>query len=267
MKLNKIMLFFYIALPASVLMRVFQLFYTVDTKTGFFKPEYKTAAYLILAFIFVFCVALVILSFTCCKSPDTLPKKNLPLAAGSLFAAAALFCELYSELYGIRLNLYTSTPQWQRLLLGAAGILTVLYFLLYGLSAVFPIKLPPLLAVLPAVYMIVRIICSFVAISSLALISDNLLVIAAYCLLLLFFLAFGKLYNNVGNERNFRRLLAFGLTAVILCFTQSVPHIIINAVTDGGYLHTSNLANVSLAAMGTFTLLFLIFYFYGKNRE
>lgn len=59
--------------------------------------------------------------------------------------------------------------------------------------------------------------------------------------------------------------MASGLVSVVLCFTQAVPHIIINLVTDNGYLHTSNAANLSLLGFGLFIAAFTFSHFSLKN--
>lgn len=51
MKYEKILLFSSIALPAVMLMRFLQLFFTVDVKTGFFKSEYEDAGRCLLVLI------------------------------------------------------------------------------------------------------------------------------------------------------------------------------------------------------------------------
>ena len=83
--------------------------------------------------------------------------------------------------------------------------------------------------------------------------------------MLLFFLSFGKLYNGIDTERNFRKLMASGLVSAVLCFTQSIPHIIINLVTDNGYLHTSNADNFSVLSFGMFIAVFTFSHFSAKN--
>ena len=69
MKYKKILLFSGIALPASVLLRFLQLVFTVDTKTGFFKPEYKETGYYLLILIIVCAAVTAALCFTTHRKP------------------------------------------------------------------------------------------------------------------------------------------------------------------------------------------------------
>ena len=92
-----------------------------------------------------------------------------------------------------------------------------------------------------------------------------MLVLAAYSLSLLFFISFGKLYNGIDPEYNFRKLMATGMAAVILCLTQSVPYFIINVLTGGVYRHTSVSCNFALLATGIFAAVFIFSHFSYSN--
>lgn len=259
MKYKKIVLFFCIALPLCTLMRFLQLAFTVDTETGFFKPEYKTVGCYLLAFILAFCAVTVVLCFTGHRNPEHPPKKNIFISLSSILFALATGAQLLSESFSGTVRL------WQSALLIITGFAAVVFFFAYGISGFVKFKIPPVFFVAPAAYFIMRIICDFTSVSSLALITDNMLLLAAYCFNLLFFICFGKLYNKIDTEYNFRRMLAVGMGSVILCFTQSIPHFIINIVTGNGYCHTSLVCNASLFAGGLFIAAFIFSHFSYKN--
>ena len=259
MKYKKILLFSGIALPASVLLRFLQLVFTVDTKTGFFKSEYKETGYYLLILIIVCAAVTAALCFTTHRKPENPPKKSLPLAIVSFLTAVITGVEIFSESFS------GTVMHWQTSLLMLAGIAAIAFFTVYGISLVSDFKLPPISAAVPVIYFIIKVICVFTSISSLALITDNVLMLAAYCVMLLFFLCFGKLYNGIDREYNFRKLQASGFASAILCFTQSIPHIVINLLNGNSYQHTSNISNISLLAYGLFTAVFTLVFFSLKN--
>ena len=76
MKYKKIVLFFFLTLPLSLLLRTLQLFFTVETDTGFFKIEYKTVGFYFLALIIAVCVSMAIICFTGHRNPEHPPKIN-----------------------------------------------------------------------------------------------------------------------------------------------------------------------------------------------
>ena len=58
-----------------------------------------------------------------------------------------------------------------------------------------------------------------------------------------------------------------GFASVLLCLTQSVPHIIFNLSNGGAYRHTSNISNISLLVYGLFTAAFTLAHFSLKNTS
>lgn len=261
MKYEKILLFSSIALPAVVLMRFLQLFFTVDVKTGFFKSEYEDAGRCLLVLIALGCAAVAVLCLTSHRNPENPPKKNLVTAVFSFITAAVTAIEILSESFA------GTVMRWQSSLLMLMGLAAAAFFVAYGISLISDFTLPPISAVIPVFYFIIKVICVFTSVSSLALITDNILMLAAYCTLLFFFLCFGKLYNGIDREYNFRKLQASGFASVLLCLTQSVPHIIFNLSNGGAYRHTSNISNISLLAYGLFTAAFTLAHFSLKNTS
>ncbi len=259
MKYSKIILFFGITLPASILMRFLQILFTVDATTGFFKNEYNKMGFYLLVVILAACACLAVICFTGHRNPEHPPKMNPVLSISSCLLAVVTFIELFSGSFP------RMVMKWQLVLLVITGIAASVYFAVYGLSSLIKYKLPPLSAVIPAIYFIVKIICTFTSISSLALISDNIMLLSVYCVAMLFFLCFGKLYNSIDNEYNFRKLMASGLVAVVLCLTQAIPHFVINIFTDNVYLHTSNIANLSVLCLGIFIAVFTFSHFSLSN--
>ena len=260
MKLNKIFVFFAAALPISVLLRLFQIRFTVDMATGFFKREEAAVGILLLCLIGAACLALAIFSRFAFRMPE-IRKKNLPEAIASLLCAGALIYELASESFA------GTVLSWQLTLLTLVGIAAVLVFLAHSASLFAGFPLPKILFLIPPFYFIVQIICTFTSISSLALISDYILLMATYCVGLLFFLNYGKLQNDVDPEHTFRKFLGSGLCFTLLAATQSLPYFVFNFLLKQDYPHTSLSANLSALAFGIFAAVSLFTCFCGKREE
>lgn len=260
MKYKKILLFFCIALPSSILMRLLELYFTIDTKTGFFKTEYKSMGYYLLIFIIAFCAVSAVLCFTSHRNPEHPPRKNRLVGAASVLMAVGIGTELIND-FAVSPN----NIKWQTFIVIISGLASAVFFVIYGIGMFVKINMSPVCTAIPVVYFTARIICSFTAVSSLALITDNVLMLTAYCVALLFFLCFGKLYNKIDVDYNFRKLMASGFACVILCLTQAVPHIIINITTQNGYLHTSNASNIALLITGIFVGTFTFSHFSFNN--
>lgn len=261
MKLNKIMSFFCIGLPICVCLRIFQIVFTIELETGFYLNEFTTIGKVISSVIFVFCGLLCLYSFKYYKSPENPPKQNMLLSVISIGLAAATILQTFGD------SSYVLTLPWQVLIMRIIGVVSAAYFVMFGLKYYIKFDYPPLLNIVPCLFMIVRTIFIFINTSSLAHISDNVFLIAAYCAVLFFFVNFAKLYNDIDNEKNFRKLLASGLVSVSLCLTQSLPHIVVNLASGNKYLHVSHIANGSVLLMGIFVLTFLVSHFYIGNKD
>lgn len=165
MKYEKILLFSSIALPAVVLMRFLQLFFTVDVKTGFFKSEYEDAGRCLLVLIALGCAAVAVLCLTSHRNPENPPKKNLVTAVFSFITAAVTAIEIFSESFA------GTVMRWQSSLLMLMGLAAAAFFVAYGISLISDFTLPPISAVIPVFYFIIKVICVFTSVSSLALIT------------------------------------------------------------------------------------------------
>lgn len=256
MQYKKIMTFFSVVLPLSVAVRFVQLKFTIETDTGFFKFGFEDIGNFMLALIFGFAIASAVFGAFTRRSPKSLPEGNVFMAVSALGYALSVAIVVLTESHSA-----VSVLAWQSALLRITGILSVVFFAAFGISIFLGFRIPNICTIIPVFYLILRIICDFSAISSLAMISDNLILMGAYCTGLWFMLQFAKLYNGVNPKNQEKRLLAGGLASVVLCFTQSLPHILINAFSEENYLHTSVSENLSVLFMGIFILTFIIVYF------
>ena len=200
MNYKKIMIAFCTALPLSIALRFAGLWFTVETKTGFFKHHLEPIGNYMLFIIFLIAFTVGVFGFLNTKKPETPPKTNL-------FTSIASFVYAISILYEIFTDDITSTSvlPWQITLLRITGILSAVFFVIYGATAFIKFKLPDICTTLPILYLVLRIICDFTAISSLATISDNLILMGAYCTSLWFMLQFAKFYNLADQEKNHKK--------------------------------------------------------------
>ena len=259
MRYNKILTIFSVLLPLSVILRIFQLIFTVDTKTGFFLREYEKSGGIMLGGILIFALAAALFPLISHRSPDHAPEINIFLTVSSFLLAFSILLELFTESFPVTVQL------WLVIILRITGLASAAFFVCLGLSKIASVNIPPLLFIVPLIYLLVRIICDFTAISALALISDNFILMAAYCSCLWFMLNFAKLYNGIDTDYNSRKLMSSSMLASLLCFTQSVPHLLINSVTKNSYMHTSFQVNFNVLLMGVFILCFMLSHFSKKN--
>ena len=260
MKYKNIIFLFAVFLPVSIVLRLMQLSFTVDYSTGFFIKEFETNGNAMLWVVLALCLAPAVFALFSHRNPEKPPKKNIAVSVASIMAAFSVVYELFFEEFSM------AVLNWQITPVKVAGIVTTAFFICFALQGFIKFKIPDICTAIPVIYYILRMICDFTTISSLALISENLIVMLTYSMILLFMLQFAKLYNGIDAEYNFRKLLATGLSAVIMCFTQTVPHIILKLSTGYSFMHTSLATNVNIFFMGIFIAVFVFSHFsYGNS--
>ena len=261
MLLRKFTLFFLITLPLSAVLRFFQLKFIVDPKNGFFYPEFETIGIISTVIIFLVVAAAVIFSFSIFRSPESTPKANIILNIASVALGGVIIVSTLFE------NTPVTTSQTLTSLKGIFAVLAAAYFIAAGTQKYLNFKLPEIFCCLPVIYFILRAISKFTVIASIALITDNLMLIAAICSLMLFFLHYAMLYNNMDLEKNFRKLLATGTAAALFSITQSAVYFIYNGITAFEQSHTSVFVNLELLVAGIYVIIFLFSHFAQKKVD
>lgn len=257
MKYGKILTFFSVSLLASIVIRFLQLLFMVEHKTGFFFPQFIKLGYGLMAFVALLCVALFLVCFKCERKPTKLPKTNFAPPSFSVALSVALAADLLiTSSYVLGL---------QRIVLILTGILATVYFLCFGIFGFLGKNLNNIFTVAPAIYFIARVVYYFSAVSSISFVSDNILLLSTYCLVLLFMLNFAKLYNNIDEKHNHNKIMAYGFISSLLCFTQSVPDIVVQIVSDNSYNRTPLAENIVVFLIGLFIITFTLSYFSYEN--
>lgn len=240
---------------AALLLRFTQIFTMIDYKTGFYKRDYSVFGLIITVLVVVLCVAAAIFSHKSLSINKFETVNAMPLISG--FVSASLIYEIFAEKFVLQ------GMGWQVILIKVCGLAAALYFLAVALSFVLKFEIPDLLHAVPTFYMIMRIICSFISISSLSLIAENIFFIATLCCLLLFFVSYAAFYCLDDHDKtlNFRTVLACSL-----CYVTAASNIFANLFMESGYNHISLHSQLVLMA---FALYISAFSFTGifETRE
>ncbi len=254
MNFKKIFIAFCVGLPLCIAARIVQLTVVIENSNGFYKSGYELLGNALVVVVALVCVGLAVIAFKAYKAPECAPKTNIVMTVAAICVAVALICETFFE------NMPQTMLPWQMLTIKAVTLFCGVYFLAFAIQGITNIKLPAILHAVPCVYAILKTVFTFINISSLALISDNVLLMSSYCVLMLFFINFGKLYNGLDKELNFRKILATGLIGATLCGTQSVSVLAVN-VFGKGYTHSDTSVMFTLLVFGFFIVAFLVSHF------
>ena len=258
MKQNNIMLFFLIALPVCLVLRFLQLCFTIESNTGFFINETKNFGPILLLMILLCTSSVAVFSWLTFVRPNNPPKTTMFMSISSFALSLSVFVELV-------FNNAVAAISWQSALLKLLSFAVIAYFIVFALSKFIEIQIPEIASSVTVLYTIIRMICDFTSISKLALISDNILLIFSYCAVLTFFLNYTKLACHTDNDKSFKVILSSGLASVVLCFTSSIPNLLVNLILKNGYHHSSLLTCVTFLFLGIFIFSYIFSYFSKDN--
>lgn len=232
--------------------RVLQLAEIVEYENGFFTEEKRVFGVVLSVLIVFVCGAVAFLNGKAVKSYEHPPKNNIFLSIGAGLLAIALLNEAFNQDFPV-----TVTP-FQIGITRMVTVITAAYFIVWAVSCFVKITFGPMVHIIPIIYLIIKTIFTFIGISSLALISDNALLMAGYCLSMLFFINYGKLFNGINRENNARKLLGVGFPASIICISQSVSYFLVNIFGKEKYMHSDLDVIFTLLFIGLFILTFVI---------
>lgn len=259
MKYKKIMLFSAVVMFVNILLRAFQILFTIESQTGFFKIEYSFEGKIILFLIFCFGVLASLFAYTAHRHPEKPANTNKLMSVISFITALTIVLLVLFEINPILLN------GWWVVLLKISEISSIAFFVVFGLQNFIKIEIKKIFYTIPCAYLIIKLICSFTSVASLSLISESILLLAAYCSSLWFMLQLAKFYNKIDGEKNFRGMLASAIASVIFCYTKALPELAISIFKTSTYFHTPLVENLHVFFIGSFILIFTLTNFSYKN--
>ncbi len=228
----------------ALALRTLQIFTVIDKETGFYKVDKNGIGVFLTVSVAVLCAVCAIVAKNSDAELSKTDRPNLINLIISGVAALTLFYELFSE------KIVTNGFSWQIAALKITGLLAAAYFVLLVISPFLNFAIPEICHTFPAFYMVIRIICSFINISSLSLIAENIFLIAAYCCLLLFFITYAS--QKCRLDLSDTSLYMRGVLCFIVCLVTSLPNLIVNMTSLGGYSHIPLSSQVVLTALTVF---------------
>lgn len=252
MSFKRMISVFGIGLLLCTVFRVLKLAEIVEYESGFFTEEKRVFGIVLSILIVLVCGAVAFLNGKVVKTYEYPPQNNIFLFVGAGLLAVSLLNEAFNQDFPV-----TVAP-FQIGITRMAAVIAAAYFIILALSFFVKITFKPMVHIIPIIYFIIKTIFTFIGISPLALISDNALLMAGYCLSMLFFINYGKLFNGINCENNARKLLGVGFPAAIICISQSVAYFLVNIFGKEKYTHSDLDVMFTLLFIGLYIIAFTI---------
>ncbi len=252
MRFKHIMIFFWSALPLCMLLRTLQLIFTVEGRTGFIKQQYSAMGNFMTVVICAAVAAVAACASTVNRGTCTIQNVRPGVAFASFAVAVTTIYEISSS---IGVNSFINT------LYVATGFVCAVFFMAYGIKGIYSYKLPAVTFIIPVIHFITKLVCTFINISSIALITENIFIVFTQCAVLIFMLEFAKLANNIGEGKNYKKLLGSGVAAIMLCAVSSVPPLVAAAIESNLVIHQAVHSIISTGFMGVYIFTVVMSHF------
>ena len=250
MKHKFIVTYFILALSTLSVARVFQILFLLEPTTGFYKAEYSSAHVLYIAFFICVIIVLGAFAFSSRRMPTHAPKVDRFLSVISFVVAISFAVSSAVDL----VNGLSST----KMLSALFSLLAVIFFVLYGLSGISNIKVPPVVVLFVFPVWGFRLVSSFISFTGMANISENIYDILMLCVNLFFFVTMAKILCGVYVIKNIRHIFQVGLIASLLCIICSAPRYFVVLIGQQDMLHESTTLDISVLATGLFIAAFTL---------
>ena len=259
MKHQRLFVFSLFSLISIIIIRCIQLIFLTDNKTGFFTAGLEgigTALTVLLVALIGLSAVMVFLNKK--EKIDPIPSPSYFLGGSLIFAGLAHIIEPLLGTEGL-----ATVPQilltLRLIMLPVAGAV----FIYFGLAVILE-KNPHFgLSVLIVLSLVIRLMTSFISFTGMSNISENMFDVLMLISTLVFILFFSKAVCGISRSNNYRRLIAFGVTAVLFTAASSLPTIIVSLFGGNSLSHTP----VDSPVTGVFTALFITAYLFNICRE
>lgn len=221
MKFSYINFYFLVSLIVSVTIRVLQLVFTIDPTTGFVKEQYSSVSFAITGVVIAAAAIAVLFSLFYAGSADS--KRNDGFFTG--VAAIILSLGICTEMVG-RIAEENAKGNLGLSVFDIFSLSAAVFFAVYGLSVFFKFRLHGIYYAIPIVYFTGKLVCMFINVAYLALITDNIFLIAGACFTLMFMLELGKKKNGYDKSKVNKKLLASALGTVFFNTVTVLPQLI-----------------------------------------
>ena len=282
------LLFTALVMALALPLRIWQQIYLVESETGFWAVGGSRVSIALLyvamgLLIAVPCFASLTqrrrLSIDLERRPRTGEGLAAFVAAAAITigAASALYFSLSvfsgrAVVYGVApdpnamMQFYIRSGAIAALLEAFFAALSALFFVNLALADLRPEKeiyLNRLLALMPVLWMVARVLRRFSRTIAYLRVSDLFITIAALVLLLIFLLAFAQILSGINSAGREWRLAAAGIPAAALLLLGFLPRVVAYRFVDGLVPSQDAVRELADPAMA----LFIVVFIYGRIRQ
>ena len=241
-----------------LLLRALQLLTLIDGSTGFGKVGREYTGLNITVYLITGLVAVAIFVLTSFFS------KRQPVSAPdmSLSPSLSVFCFIMVLYHLFGVGAYLLSGKEITTTFGALYLIflsvSIVFYILYGISGFSSVKFPKLLSVAPVLLCGYNLISAFIGYTGMANISDSIYECIFLCLALFFFLLHGKVISSVEIRRSARMILPTACLMVLFGVLVAVAPLVTALLGGVSVLHTSPITTLSALFPTAYALAFTL---------
>ncbi len=249
MKKNTLTIFGIIIAIICIAIRTVTLMYVTEGETGFFVSRLIPMGIALCAATFILTFVASAFSFSAKQKAENCFVISKTSGVFSVILGVCLLC------YCLGFGSHPYAMEWQHTLEIVSGILSGVWFILYGLTAFVDIKLPALTAIIPVIHWICRIMVVFSAFSTTSLVAEHIYSLAALCFVTVFMLMFGKTVSGIAGSKTLICLFPTAICASILTLISSVSRLAVTLLNHSEKIHGETPVDIVGIAVGIFILI------------
>lgn len=241
---------FALACISGIGLRTVMMLFTVDSVSGFIKPDYTFPAILLIVFL----VAAAVVVFLSSLGVKERVKAEATAPMGRLFAAGCFVMSIAIIFETFISNLTNGTSVGQQTLhyifsLAAAASLIYIGFCKFTGKAY-----PLLLTLTPILFWIMRLIIIFTGFSTISTISDTVIETVGMCLCLISFLLWAKIECDQLGDRRYGLAFATLMLTGYVCLISSIPRMIADIFSVEQAVHLNTVPTFTALASAFFSV-------------
>ncbi len=252
MNFKKAVIFLGCAASVCALLNCLIMFFTVENSSGFFKTGYSSVAAL-MVFLVAVLIVLSAMAFSRVKRPQ--PPAFWPYVCAVLSVALGICFLLEAFKFSPLSGTTNSLAAFVRIFAVLSGII----FLWRGANELSFVPILKEIYVIPVIYLILKVISTFVAYVGVAAITETVFELFAICAMLIFTLNFAKAQNGIKNKKGDALSAPLCVACALVVFTQIAPYAINYFAKEEALLHANSLFAPTSIVISLFIISVSIF--------
>lgn len=261
MKCKYVFMSFYLSLLAIIGIAVYCTCTNVNPDTGFFIKN--NVGYFFVIAIVAFAIIFSVASFSVRRCPLKNPSVNSVMS----IACVPLIITLVGNLL-VRFLINSTIPtDTLSLVVSLTEIAFIVFLTVYLFKSVLFYKINKIFYIVPLLFWLLKLILSYIEISTMGLTFENSFYILACAFNVLFFLYFLKYKSRIYTNCSHKLFLLISFFSTVCCEAYAVPQLINIFVLKQGTQHNSKLNYLLFVFTGVFVVVFIRSFFSMRNLK